>query len=251
MRFAANLSVLFTEHPLPARFAAARAAGFDLVEMLFPYEMDPSALRTALEADGLLLISINTPAGDWAGGERGFAAVPGSEERFRTGAREAVRYARLAPSARIHVMAGNAQGSAARKVFVDNLTWLTKDAPDVEFSIEPINPFDMPGYFLADFGLAREILDEVAAPNLALQFDAYHAHPITGDVLGTWKEVQPLVRHVQIAAAEGRHEPGPGAIDYKTFFAQLKRDGYGGVVSGEYIPRGRTEDGLSLWFTPD
>ena len=118
-------------------------------------------------------------------------------------------------------------------------------APRLQLTIEPINRADMPGYFLSDFGLAREIIAEVGAPNLRLQFDAYHAHRIAGDVLGTWEEVRPLVAHVQVAGHPGRHEPLDGEIDYPAFFARLDADGYGGWVSGEYHPRTQTEAGLA------
>ncbi len=244
LRLAANLNMLFTEHPLPDRFAAARVAEFEAVELLFPYEMPVEALRAAIEANGQTLVLINSPAGDWSAGERGFAAVPGREEAFRDAAREAIHYARGVPAVRVHVLAGIAEGPEARATFLRNLAWMAAEAPDVPLTIEPINPVDMPGYFLNGFDQAAGILDDLRTPNLGLQFDAYHAHRITGDVLGTWARHGHRAVHVQVAGAEGRHEPLGGAIDYPAFFDRLRVEGYTGHVSGEYHPKTQTEQGL-------
>lgn len=247
-RFSANLSMLFAERPFLDRFAAARAAGFQGVEVLFPYDRPVPHMLERLDAAGLAMVLINCPPPNYAagpaGGPRGFAAVPGAEERFRHDFRRAARYAAALRARHLHVMAGVAEGPTARAAFVANLAWAAAAAPLQSLTIEPINRHDMPGYFLADFGLAVDILAEVGAPNLQLQFDAYHAHRITGDVPGTWDAVGARVAHVQVAGHPGRHEPLGGAIDHPAFFDRLDADGYAGWVSGEYHPRGRTEDGL-------
>lgn len=247
-RFAANLNMLFTEHPLPDRFAATHAAGFEAVEMLFPYALPVQELKAHLRATGLGMVLINTPAGDWDAGERGFAAVPGAESTFWQGFETALGYAMALDRPLLHVMAGMAEGRDARDAFVANLRRAVRAASDQPMTIEPINPIDMPGYFLNDFEQAAAILAEVDAPNLGLQFDAYHAHCITGDVPGTWARFGPLVSHVQIAGAPGRHEPVGGEIDYPAFFAALEASRYDGVVSCEYVPAHRTEEGLG-WMT--
>ncbi|MEO3413389.1 TIM barrel protein [Roseovarius sp. CAU 1744] len=243
-KFAANLSMLFREYPFMERFAAAREAGFDAVELLFPYDEPGHEIAQALQANRLTLILINTPPPNWTGGARGFAAVPGGEDRFRHDFKRALRYAKALKSKFIHVMAGPAEGEAARVAFVDNLKWATDHAPKQQVTIEPINTGDMPGYFLDDFGLALEVLDAVNAPNLGLQFDTYHAHKITGDMPKTWDVCRNHAVHIQVADPEGRHEPSDAVIDYPAFFDQLDAEGYDGHVSGEYIPRGRTADGL-------
>lgn len=243
-RYCANLSTMFPELPLLDRFAAARAAGFDAVEILFPYDCPANDILAALGAHHLELALINCPPPNYAGGPRGFAAVPGGETRFRHDFGRALRYARALGARHLHVMAGTAEGAAARQVFVENLRWAAAHAPRQSLTIEPINRHDMPGYFLADFRLAVEVIEAVGAPNLGLQFDAYHAHRITGDVPGTWSAVRPLVRHVQVAGYPGRNEPAGGEIDYPAFFAALDADGYAGWVSGEYTAAGRTAEGL-------
>ena len=247
-RFAANLSMLFTELPLLERPAAARDAGFAAVEVLFPYDEPGHLVRQALDAGGLPLILINAPPPNWTGGDRGFAAIPGQEQRFRHDFRRALRYAQVLGARHIHVMAGVAEGPEARQTFIRNLAWAAETAPEQPLTIEPINPHDMPGYFLDRFDLAAAVLDTVGAPNLALQFDAYHAHRITGDVMATWAAHGHRAAHVQVAGYPGRHEPTGGEIDHPAFFAGLDASGYAGFVSGEYTPAGRTEPGLG-WMT--
>ncbi|WP_371225035.1 hydroxypyruvate isomerase family protein [Roseovarius sp. 2305UL8-3] len=244
-RFAANLTMLFQEVPMLERFELAKEAGFDVVEILFPYEEPGQDIRSALIRHDLSLCLINCPPPNYNGGARGFAAVPGGEDRFRYDFKRALRYASLLKPTFIHIMSGEAeQGDAAHQTLVENLRWACAEAPEQSLTIEPINTDDLPGYYLCDFDHAVAVLDEVGAPNLGLQFDAYHAHKITGDTMALWDRLGSRAVHVQVSAAEGRHEPVKGAIDYPAFFDRLDRDGYAGVVSAEYHPAGRTSDGL-------
>jgi 2-dehydrotetronate isomerase len=243
-RFAANLSLMFSELSFLDRFAAARAADFDAVEVLFPYDIAANEILDRLAQNALQLVLINAPPPNYAEGPRGFAAVPGGEERFRHDFRRSLRYARALGATHLHLMAGVAEGATARATFVENLRWAAATAPGQSLTIEPINRADMPGYFLADFDLALAVIAEVGAPNLRLQFDAYHAHRITGDVLATWAKVRALVAHVQVAGYPGRHEPMGGEIDYPAFLSRLDADEYDGWVSGEYHPAGSTVAGL-------
>ncbi len=248
--FAANLTLLFTEHPLLERFDAARRAGFNTVELLIPNDAPPQDLATALTDANLHLALINTPAPDWIAGDRGLAALPDRQQDFRTSFETALDYATHLNPDHIHIMAGLAHGPEAQATYIQNLRWAAAQAPGQSLLIEPINPADMPGYFLNDFDQAAAILDTINAPNLALQFDAYHAHKITGDVLSAWAKHGHRTRHIQVASAEGRHEPHKGAIDYPAFFAQLDAQGYAGHVSGEYFPAGSTTDGLDWIKSP-
>ena len=182
------------------------------------------------------------------------AAVPGLEERFRRDFRRTLRYASVLRPERIHVMAGPAEGDTARAVFTENLRWAAAEAraQDQALTIEPLNLIDNPGYFLSDYDLAATILDDVGAPNLGLQYDAYHAQRITGDAMAVWKKHGARATHVQIAQTPNRHEPDHGdpengGIDFPAFFARLEADGYRGRIAAEYRPRGRTVDGLG-WF---
>jgi len=247
--FCANLTMMFTEHAPIERFGAAKEAGFDVVEILFPYDHPGQEMRAALIKHDLKLALINTPPPNWAGGDRGYAAIPNGEKRFQYDFKRTMRYAELLKPTHIHIMAGRAKGAVARATFIKNLKWAAAHAPKQSLLIEPINHTDIPDYFLHDFDQAANILDEVAAPNLGLQFDAYHAHMITGDLPATWHSHGHRAVHIQIAGAQGRNEPIGGDIDYPAFFEQLERDNYKGVISGEYNPKAHTLDGLD-WINP-
>lgn len=246
-KFCANISMLFTETPLLERPWAAKLAEFEAVEILFPYDENAADLANAIARAGLPLALINCPPPNYADpdGPRGFAAVVGQEARFQQAFRRTVRYAGALGAEFVHIMAGVASGDAARTIFIENLKWAAAFAPTQKLTIEPINGHDMPGYFLNDFDLALDVLASVDAPNLLLQFDAYHAARITGDVLATWDKVCAHVGHVQVGGVPDRNEPEGGDFDYLKFFKLLDKQKYKGWVSGEYRPKGRTEDGLN------
>lgn len=246
--FAANLTFLFKEYPFLERFAEARAAGFKWVEVLFPYEDSASEIERRMIQAGVQMALINCPPPNYAGGNRGFAAIPSEEDRFRKDFTRALRYAERLDARHLHIMAGKAKGHVARETYKRNLAWAVKQAPRQSLTIEPINEIDMPGYFLNSFDLAADILDEIGAPNLGLQFDAYHAQIITGDALKTWEDHGHRARHIQIASSPDRSEPRKGEIDYPAFFARLDAQGYTGLVSAEYTPTKRTEEGLG-WLS--
>ena len=244
-RFAANLTLLFTEYPFLERFAEAGAAGFEWVEVQFPYDDAAPEILRRMQAAGVRMALINCPPPNYTGGARGFAAVPGSEARFEKDFTRALRYAQRLGAQHLHIMAGEAEGPQARETFVRNLAWAAAQAPDQSLTIEPINPQDMPAYFLNDYDLAAEVIAQVNAPNLGLQFDAYHAQIITGDAQATWQRFAPIIRHIQIASPPDRHEPAQGAIDFKALFAAIDASGYDGFISAEYHPAKRTADGLA------
>lgn len=249
LRFAANLTTLFTELPIHDRFCAARAAGFTGVEVLFPYDLAAPPLAQAAAAQNLTFVLINAPPPNWAGGPRGWAATPGGERRFRSDFDRCLRFAEVLRVRHLHLMAGAASGEQARDTMIANLIWAAERAPHISLTIEPLNGTDVPGYFLDDFDLAAGIIETVNRPNVGLQFDSYHAHQITGDVLGTWDRHAALVRHIQISGAPGRREPSVGAVDHMAFLRRVKTSGYDGWVSAEYNPSLTTETSLD-WLGP-
>lgn len=248
-RFAANLSLLFTEEPFLDRFAAAARAGFRAVEFLFPYAFDPAEIRARCEAAGLGLALFNTPAGDWEAGERGCAAIPGREARFAADLERAIAVAETLRPGAIHIMAGLAEGVAARKTFLANLDRACARAPDQLFTIEPINARDMPGYHLSRSDDARAVIEAVGAPNLKLQLDLYHCQIMEGDLTRRIEALATVLGHVQVAGVPDRHEPDSGELAFAHLMRVLDRVGYEGWVGCEYHPAGRTEDGLS-WLAP-
>ncbi|MDS9467524.1 TIM barrel protein [Paracoccus sp. MBLB3053] len=244
-RFAANLTYLFTELPMIQRFAAARRAGFEGVEILFPYDLAVKELTLAAAAEDLKFVLMNAPPPNWSGGPRGFAAEPGNEARFRNDFERALRFASALGVEHLHIMAGRAQGKAARRTFVANLAWAAQKAPDLSLTIEPINPRDVPGYFLNDFDLAAEILAQVGAPNLGLQFDTYQAQMINGELMPVWERHAAITRHVQVAGCPGRHEPNSGDQDLDQFLRSLEASNYAGWIGAEYTPLASTEAGMT------
>lgn len=249
MKFAANLSHLWADLPWADRFDAAAAAGFTGVEALFPYDAPARETQAALRRNALCFVLLNAPPPNYTGGERGFAAVPGLENRFGHDMRRATRYAEAFGTKFIHVMSGVAEGDAARQTLIKNLAAACETAPEgLTLTLEPLNPQDMPGYYLTDFDLAAEIIEAVGAPNLAMQFDTYHAHVITGDVLGTFRRHARYIRHIQLGDAPGRIPPGQGEIDFNAFFDGVAASGYSGWFSAEYSPGTATEKSL-CWLT--
>ncbi len=248
-RFAANLSMMFTEAPFMARFEAAASAGFRGVEYLFPYAEDARALAAALRDTGLTQALYNTDAGDFAAGERGFAAVPGAEARFRADIDRALDYAAHLGPANIHIMAGIAKGPRARATYIENLAHACAQAPDQGFVIEPINHRDMPGYHLDNQEEARGIIAEVGAANLGLQLDLYHCQIMQGDLTERIRALAPVTRHAQVASVPDRHEPDRGETNFPHLMRVLDETGYAGWVGCEYRPEGETLAGLD-WFAP-
>lgn len=243
-RFAANISLLFTEHPFIERFAAAARAGFDGVEILFPYDHSAAEIRAALDAAGLELALYNAPP---PGADAAFPALPGGEAAFRDTMDEVLARAETLRPGAIHVMAGYTDDPRAEATFTVNLQWLCDRAPSQAFTIEPLNPGDQPGYVLTDYELAARILDGVDRPNLGLQYDSYHSHVIHGDALATWRRHAPLVRHVQLGAPPDRSEPrfDQGPVDFPALLAAIEASGYDGWISGEYNPgTEKTDDSL-------
>ena len=244
MKLAANLTFLFGDAPMWKKIDAAADAGFAGVEVLQPYGENAADLRHRLDAAGPSLVLINTSEPDWDAGGRGYAAVPGAGDRFRASLDDTLAFADTAACPRIHILAGIAEGEAARESYLANLAHAADQAPDMAFSIEPLNALDQPGYFLNGFELALGVLEELSRPNLGLQFDTYHAARMGKDLSALWERCGAWVRHVQVAGPD-RHEPGPGEVAFLRHIGNL---GYTGWISGEYVPAGRTEDGLD-WLT--
>lgn len=252
-RFAANLTLMFTEVPFLERFGRAAAAGFGAVEYLFPYDHDPQAIAAELARHGLTQALFNLPPGDWAAGERGLACDPARFDDVLASVETALPWVRATGVRRLHLMAGLGERcdavrcAAHRRAVTAVAERLAREG--VDLLIEPINRRDMPGYFLDDFDHAAALIGELGLPNVRLQFDVYHRQILAGDVTVALRRWLPIVGHVQIAAVPDRHEPGSGELDDARLFAELDRLGYDGFVGCEYRPAAGTEAGLG-WFAP-
>jgi hydroxypyruvate isomerase len=250
LKLAANIGLLFPELPPLERIAAAREAGFDGVELLFPYDLDAEAVGRAAAAAGMPIVQLNSPAGDRAAGEVGFAALPGREPQFRQSIDVAFGFMKACGILQLHVVAGvpapDADPKLVRATYVRNLQWVADEAAafGARIMIEPLNNRDMPGYALSTLAQAAEVLAEVSRPNVGLQFDLYHSQIMGGDLTHRLRQLAPLIRHVQIAGAPLRNEPDRGEASLPHVMRTLADIGYDGWISAEYRPSGKTGESL-------
>jgi hydroxypyruvate isomerase len=250
-KFAANLSMMYLEHDnFLDRFEAAAQAGFRGVEFLFPYDHAPEVIAEQLEKNRLTLALFNTVPGDWAGGERGLAALPGREQEFRDGVDKAIVYAKATGCRLIHTMAGlwpeGRDKAKGERIYIDNLRWAADRAAPAGLTaiIEPINTRDIPGYFLNYSRDAVRVIEAVGKPNLRYQLDLYHMQIMEGDLAPKIRALTGLYPHVQIAGTPGRNEPDIGEVNYPYLFDLFDEIGYQGWIGCEYRPKAATAAGL-------
>jgi hydroxypyruvate isomerase len=249
-QFAANLTMLFNEHDFLDRFEAAAKAGFKAVEFLFPYAYPVAELQQRLNTHNLKLVLHNLPAGNWEAGDRGLACDPQRIDEFRTGVARGIEYGTALGVPHLNCLAGKAPAgvdqAALRNTFVANLRYAAAEfkKAGLNLLIEPINRFDIPGFYLNTTAQALSILDEVGADNAFVQYDIYHAQRMEGELANTISAQLARIGHIQLADNPGRNEPGTGEINYAFLFRHLDRIGYKGWIGCEYKPAARTEDGL-------
>ena len=253
-KFAANLTMLFTEYDFLDRFDRAAKAGFRGVEYLFPYAYKPEQLAEKLVANNLVQVLHNLPAGNWEGGERGIACLPDRVGEFREGVAKAIEYAKTLNCPQLNCLSGIAPGGAdaskVRETFVGNIRYAGEELKKhgIKLLIEPVNTRDIPGFYLNRTKQALELIDEAGSDNIFVQYDVYHMQIMEGDLARTVETNLAQIKHIQLADNPGRNEPGTGEINYPFLFGFFDRIGYDGWIGCEYKPRGKTEEGLG-WFT--
>ena len=190
-RFAANLTMMFTEVPFLDRFHLAARAGFHYVEFLFPYSVPVEEITARLRGEGLTVVLHNLPSGNWEAGERGIACHPDRVAEFRAGVRKAIEYAVALSVPQLNCLAGKTpsevDASKVKSVFVENLKYAARELEraSIKRLIEPINTYDIPEFYLSRTSQALEILDEVGSDNLYLQYDIYHSQRTEGEIAAT------------------------------------------------------------------
>ncbi len=255
MQFAANLSMMFQEHPFLDRFAAAAAAGFRHVEYLFPYDWPADEIAAELRKHNLSQALFNLSPGTWDAGERGLACLPGREYDFRASVDQAIAFAETLGCLRLHAVAGlapvDAEPAALRDTYIRNIAFAANAcrAAGIDLLIEPINTVDMPGFFLSDFAMACDVIAEIAHNNgpenaPKLQFDIYHCAKIHGDVEAWIAKCRDVTAHYQIAGIPDRHEPDIGDLALDSILQTVADVTPGVMVGCEYRPSGKTEAGL-------
>ncbi|MET3105911.1 hydroxypyruvate isomerase [Oxalobacteraceae bacterium GrIS 1.18] len=250
IKFAANLTMLFTELPFLQRFQAAADAGFRGVEFLFPYAFDKNALADQLDRCGIKLVLHNLPPGNWDTGKRGIACHPDRIAQFESGIEQAIDYATALNVTQLNCLAGivpaGVSNALAHATMVRNLKYAADRLQSVQIRllIEPINTFDIPGFFLSHSRQALQLIQEVGSDNLFMQYDIYHMQRMEGELINTIKNSLPLIKHMQLADNPGRAEPGTGEINYRNLFKSLEAIGYDGWIGCEYKPANGTIEGL-------
>lgn len=249
-RFAANLTMLFTEAPFLDRFALASKAGFKAVEFLFPYAFGIDELKSRLTDNQLELTLHNLPAGNWDGGERGIACLPDRVEEFKAGVPKAIEYASALGVPKVNCLIGKvpagADAALVKKTVVENLRFAAGELKKagIKLLIEPINTFDIPGFYLTGTNQALALIEEVGSDNLFVQYDIYHMQRMEGELIATMTKHLAKIGHIQLADNPGRNEPGTGEIHYGHVFAAIDKIGYDGWIGCEYKPATTTEAGL-------
>lgn len=250
-KFAANLTMLFTEVPFMERFALAKQAGFTYIEYLFPYAFKADELKEQLDANGLTQVLFNLPAGNWEQGDRGIAADPERIAEFRAGIDKAIEYAQVLEVKQLNCLAGKkvAGYSDAEQwaTLVENVRYAAGklQGHNLQLVLEPINHYDIPGFFLHLTEQAIQLIEEAGLPNVYVQYDVYHAQREEGEITATIRKHMKQIGHIQIADNPGRNQPGTGEINYPFIFKELDGLGYQGYIGLEYIPKTDTADSLA------
>ncbi len=249
LRLSAHLGYLFTELPLEARFEAARDAGFVAVEHPAPYALPADHAARLLADSGLPYVQFGLPSGDASRGEKGIAIHAGRRSEFLDGLARALDYADALGVSMLHVMAGIVPADLDRErawgAYLEHLSLAAEAAGATGRTIlvEAMSPGAVPGYLVATPADAERALRACGAPNVKLLLDVFHTESVGDDPAATLERLSDKVAHVHIADLPGRHEPGTGRIDFQAVARAL--DGYGGHVGCEYVPAGRTGDGLA------
>ena len=250
-KFAANLTMLFNEVPFLDRFEAAAKNGFKAVEFLFPYAYPTQEIKARLDAHHLSLVLHNLPAGNWDSGERGIGCLPDRVDEFRAGVKQAIEVATQLGAPQLNCLAGKVPAGVShellRKTFVENLRYAAAEfkKANLRLLIEPINTFDIPGFYLNTTLQAISILDEVGADNAFVQYDIYHAQRMEGELAATMQKFLSRIGHMQLADNPARNEPGTGEINYRFLFQFIDKIGYPGWIGCEYNPADASAGGTS------
>ncbi|MDF1510323.1 TIM barrel protein [Robertmurraya sp. DFI.2.37] len=254
MRFSVNISTIFTEIPFLSRFEKARKAGFHYVECQFPYHYRLDELEEKLAKNNLSMTLLNCPPGNWEAGDRGLAADRNRIDEFEESVERSITYAKRLKVKQLHCMAGiiplNQSIEETRMNYINNITYAAKKMSSygITLLIEPINSYDMSGYFLSSLDDALDILKEIAMENVKLQFDFYHIQRMHGNLIANFQQNIEHIAHIQVADCPKRHEPGTGEINYSNIFRTIQASGYDGFIGLEYTPETTSEDSFT-WLT--
>jgi hydroxypyruvate isomerase len=257
-----NVSMIFRELPLTARPQAAKSAGFEAIEMWWPFPGDPAPpsgsvdeLCAAIEDAGVALVSLNLDTGDRHAGDRGLMCRTEHRSRLRENTSTVAEIARRLGCERINALYGNTSNSGPtiqqRRNAIEAYALVCGVMAEVGASvmIEPINTSDAPDYGVRSVDEALSLSHEIAtmcgvAPGVLL--DVYRLDlpqpALDAAILTAGKAIM----HVQLADRPGRHEPGTGNIDFERVFASLRSAHYASRIGLEYEPTIESGESLRL-----
>jgi hydroxypyruvate isomerase len=251
-RFSAHISWLFDEYPYLDRVAAARRAGFRLIETAWPAAAaDRDQLPGAVAAQGVGVALLNCPAGDTERGERGFLNDASRREEAEQAFLEAAELAARLGVQNLNVLVGRAlpgSVSAQRRSVIEALRAIAPlaGARGLRLLLEPLNATENPGYLAPTAADAVELIERCGSDAVGLLLDVYHVGCAGGDPLAAVDSYADLIGHVQIADWPRRTTPGTGGLDLEAVLARLAERGYTGAVGLEYRPAGRTVESLAF-----
>lgn len=250
LRFSANLSMLFTEVPLPERFQLAKRHGFEAVEVQFPFAIPAETLQDLLTKNNLKLVLFNVDADDLLQGGEGLASVPEKQAQFKTALAQAVGYAEILKPHAINILPGRCLNPERYNDYLDtfkhNLSLaLAAFTPlGIKTVFEAINTLDMPGFIIHTEQHMLNMLQALPHPALLMQYDIYHMHKMRQNPLEFIQQHADKIGHIQFADNPGRGQPNTGQIDFAALFKGIATSAYTGWVGAEYRPNGATEESL-------
>ncbi len=253
LKFAANLTMWYRDSPFSERLARARASGFSAVECMSPYQEPLERLAETVRRYQLRMVLFNLPAGDVDRGERGIAVLPDRTDEFKRGVEQALRYARVLDCARINCLAGICPPELDQDIAWETLLERVRYAADAlaaegrSLMVEPVNPFDIPGFFLTTVDDGLRLIAQSGRGNVKLQYDIYHQQRTRGDLIATFQRAKDRIGHIQVADNPGRHQPGTGEIHFANLWRTFEQEGYSAYIGLEYLPLGNEQESLTWW----
>ncbi|MEI8574808.1 hydroxypyruvate isomerase [Methylomonas sp. LW13] len=242
LHFSANLSLLFTELPLPERFQAAKQCGFDAVEIQFPYALRVEQIGDLLAQQDLKLVLFNVDADTLLQGGEGLAAVPERRDDFKAAVEQTLSYAEPLKPSVINVLPGRCFNprrlAEYHATLLENLAYAAGAFAElgIKTVFEAVNSHDMPGFIVDTGDKMLDVLKQIDHPNLFMQYDIYHMSRMGEDCAGFLRQHMDRIGHIQFADSPGRGQPGTGAVDFKILFDVIANSDYQGWVGAEYRP---------------
>ena len=237
------------------RIALAAHAGFHAIEIQFPYDEDPQALKAKLDEYGLPLVLMNFPAGDLMTGGQGLAAVPGREKEFEELLPEVRRFAETLRPRTMNLLSGRPDSKygfrRCQNAFCNNLrkSYALTHELGINLVTEPANDLDLPGFFLTNSRQVTELIKSMSDIELFIQYDLYHMQLMEPNVEDQLPGVIEYVKHIQFSDVPDRTQPGLGTLDFEQLFVLIDKLEYAGYVGAEYFPTIDTSETLG-WLSP-